>query len=210
MLSTHANAIRNVTPFPHDAFAVLERGTQLNTQHLARRTQRAVPAGGKFSLQPTPSARHASVVRRAQRVAEGRGVDVLERRGFKFFGTHPDLHLALQAANIRRHYYAEHDVIYVTKPGNGHIVVQGNAELLIARYQDVPFAIKAYWDTRDARKIRVYNIRRYLAIHGCLGPFREPLYRFLNPAEQHLVSTSPQDLVDAFVTIAWMEDEWME
>lgn len=195
---SHANTLRDVAPFPHDA----------SIHHLPRLQQRAIPAGGKVSFQSTPSAQHASMVRRAQRAAERKGVDVLERRGFEFFGTHPDLHLALQAANITRHYYAEHDIIYVIKSGNGHIVAQGNAE--IPNALNCPLRHQGVLGHAGRQEDQGLQCSAFSGRPRLPRPFWKPLYRFLNSADQHLAATSPQDLVDAFVAIAWMEDEWME
>jgi hypothetical protein len=69
------------------------------------------------------------------------------------------MHLSLQAANIKRHYFADTDIVYVLRSGFGRIIRHGNAESLNALYQDVPYAIQAYWNRRDARRIRPDNIR---------------------------------------------------
>ena len=69
----------------------------------------------------------------------------MHRTGFKFFGTHSDFNWVLQAASIKRHYYADFDIIYVVKSSDGIIIAQGNAEFLNAIYDQVPFALAAYW-----------------------------------------------------------------
>jgi hypothetical protein len=75
------------------------------------------------------------MVSHSQMIAKGRGLDGLERTGSKSFGTHPDMYLSLQAANIKRHFFADTDIVYVLKSADGRIIGQGNAEFLNALYR---------------------------------------------------------------------------
>lgn len=65
-------------------------------------------------VDPAPSAKPWVLVRRAESVAEG--PEVLERTGFKVFGTHPDMNLRLLADNIKRHCHADTAIVFVVRP----------------------------------------------------------------------------------------------
>lgn len=53
------------------------------------------------------------------------------------------------------------------------------AERMASRFQGVPYAIYKYWEGKRTGAISAIRIMEYFAAHGHLGPFREPLYRFL-------------------------------
>ncbi|GHJ87017.1 hypothetical protein NliqN6_3419 [Naganishia liquefaciens] len=212
------NAMRDNTPFPHDASAVLQRGTTpVKNRHLVdpdvAQSRRAIPSGGRFRFQRIPSARQSALVMRSQRIAKDRGAKIMHRTGFKFFGTHSDFNWVLQAANIKRHYYADFDIIYAVKSSEGIIIAQGTAEFLKAIYDQVPFALAAYWQLKKTRVINCFYIRRYFAFNGCYGPLRDCLYRFHGPEDlatiHNAAATSPSSMVaNAYCGLAWVQNGW--
>lgn len=61
------------------------------------------------------------------------------------------------------------------------------AEAMHVRFRGVPHAILKFWERKRPSSISSTRIMEYFSIQGHIGPFREPLYRFLARRIQRLL-----------------------
>lgn len=74
-----------------------------------------------------------------------------------------------------------HRVFYA---GRHHFV---SAEQMHARFPGAVRAFAQYWDNKRANSISAIRVMEYFGRHGHIGPFREPMYRFLPARIQRLL-----------------------
>jgi hypothetical protein len=61
------------------------------------------------------------------------------------------------------------------------------AEQMHARFPGAIQAFAQYWKNKKNNSISAFRIMEYFGRHGHIGPFREPLYRFLLARIQRLL-----------------------
>ncbi|KAJ9093748.1 hypothetical protein QFC21_006345 [Naganishia friedmannii] len=92
-------------------------------------------------------------------------------------------------SDVLKHYWNKGNVKYtVSHAGRKYYLT---AEAMNARFRGVPHTILKYWEGKRSSSISSFRIMEYFSIHGHIGPFREPLYRFLPRRIQRLWKEDP-------------------